>query len=265
VSPSLEGIGKYGDIMKENQKNSSKLRIMFLSLSVALVLTVTLVTMSLARPEYVEYSSENVSQDILILNEPGQIQKLAANWHPTEILNEVREVAMADQLREIFAKFPRRIGPAERAQLAEMLVVEGRRAGIDPLFLAAVIRIESAFYTGAISNKGARGLMQVMPATGQEVAQQIGLDWTGPDQLHDLHYNVRLGVHYLDELLDLYAGNYKLAVTAYNRGPHNVGFIVRRHGWLKPRFTEYFRKIQQTYRAYLRSIDGPNSAFLQLT
>jgi len=190
--------------------------------------------------------------DILLTSGIRSTETLATEFNPGEVLTEVGQNVLADSLETLFSKFPRRILPAERERLAKMLVEEGQRAGIDPLFLAAVIRVESAFYSGAISNKGAMGLMQVMPETG-------------PEQLHDLETNVRLGVYYLDQLLEMYKGNYKFALTAYNRGPTNVRFIVRRHGKLEARFTEYYRKIRQTYRAYLRSIDGLSSAFLKLS
>lgn len=256
---------KRGDIMKKKAYFSSRSSLAFTAAFV--VFGLTIVTSTLAGMGGSQRRSEGAGPagDILLTSGIRSTETLATGFNPGEVLTEVGQNVLADRLETLFSKFPRRILPAERERLARMLVGEGQRAGIDPLFLAAVIRVESAFYSGAISNKGAMGLMQVMPETGREVAGRIGLVWTGPEQLHDLETNVKLGVFYLDHLLDMYNGNYKFALTAYNRGPANVRFIIRRHGKLEARFTEYYRKIQQTYHAYLRSIDGLSTAFLTLS
>jgi hypothetical protein len=250
---------KSGDIMKKKAYSGHRSKLA--SVVAFVVLGLTIVSSTLASIGGEKHEVMRKAGDILLTSGGNSIESLAANFNPGEVLTEVGQNVLADRLEKLFSKFPHRILPAERERLAKMLVEEGGRAGIDPLFLAAVIRVESAFYTGAVSNKGAMGLMQVMPETGREVAGLIGMEWTGPEQLHDLEINVRLGVFYLDQLLEMYKGNYRLALTAYNRGPANVRFIVRRHGKLEPRFTEYFRKIQHTYRAYLRSIDGLGSVF----
>ncbi len=199
--------------------------------------------------------------DILVLNAPRSVDELVEHWHPTEVLGEIRSVILANQVKAVLSRYPRWIGPSGRESLANLLVAEGQRAGIDPLLLVALIWVESAFCNSAISCRGARGLMQVMPATGEEMARDLGLEWTGPDQLHDPEINVRLGAYFLKRLLDLYSGNYRLALTAYNRGLKNVRFIMRRHGFLRPEFTGYYCKVRRTYRRYLLSMREPVSAF----
>lgn len=87
--------------------------------------------------------------------------------------------------------------------------------------LMAIARRESAFYAGARSPVGARGLMQVMPATGAQVAAQLKTGHS--DQaLYDVEHNVLLGSAYYRQLLDRYGGNRVLAMAAYNAGPHRV-------------------------------------------
>ncbi|MDO8862829.1 transglycosylase SLT domain-containing protein [Haliea sp. E1-2-M8] len=87
--------------------------------------------------------------------------------------------------------------------------------------LMAIARRESAFYAGARSPVGARGLMQVMPATGKQVATQIKANHS--DQaLYDVEHNVLLGSAYYRQLLDRYGDNRVLAMAAYNAGPHRV-------------------------------------------
>jgi hypothetical protein len=201
----------------------------------------------------------------IFVNAQEKVEDRLANWQPRQIMNEIRRVVLLDVIKAVVSRYPTRIPPQKGERLAELLVEEGDRVGIDPLFLAAVIRIESAFSTEAISHVGARGLMQVMPATGEEVAAKIGIPWEGPDQLYDLEVNVRLGVYYLDWLLNRYRGSYVFALTAYNRGPTNLGIILRRDGVLKPQFKEYYQKIQSTYEAYIRHLARHRLVVLKTT
>jgi soluble lytic murein transglycosylase len=85
----------------------------------------------------------------------------------------------------------------------------------------AIARRESAFYPQARSPVGARGLMQLMPATGREVASSLGKRQASSD-LFEVEHNVLLGSAYYRQLLDRFGGNRVFALTAYNAGPHRV-------------------------------------------
>jgi len=89
-----------------------------------------------------------------------------------------------------------------------------------------VIRQESNFNRLAISSAGARGLMQVMPATAKAVAKQQGLRHSDDKLTAEPKHNVAIGSAYLQELLDRYGGSYVLAIASYNAGPGRVS------GWL---------------------------------
>lgn len=93
-----------------------------------------------------------------------------------------------------------------------------RRAGLDPAFVAAVALEESAFDPRAVSSAGARGLLQLMPATGAEVARSLGLRDFSAERLFDPETNLRLGTVYLRRLLDRYRASAP-ALAAYNAGP----------------------------------------------
>lgn len=86
----------------------------------------------------------------------------------------------------------------------------------------AITRQESIFNAMALSHSGARGLMQLMPATARGVSQKLGLPFTLGRLTSDPDYNVTLGATYIQERLDSYGGNAVLAVAAYNAGPGNV-------------------------------------------
>jgi peptidoglycan lytic transglycosylase len=93
--------------------------------------------------------------------------------------------------------------------------------GVPSTELMAIARRESAFYPQARSPVGARGLMQIMPATGKQVASSLGRSQRGLD-LYEVDQNVLLGSAYYRQLLDRFGGNRVFALTAYNAGPHRV-------------------------------------------
>jgi len=97
-----------------------------------------------------------------------------------------------------------------------------RLAQLDPLLVMGVIRQESAFNARAISRSDARGLMQLLPSTGQEIFQRLGLGAFREDVLFDPRMNVRLGTQYLARLVRAHQGNLILTLTAYNAGPTRV-------------------------------------------
>ncbi|MEM8561654.1 MAG: transglycosylase SLT domain-containing protein, partial [Pseudomonadota bacterium] len=87
--------------------------------------------------------------------------------------------------------------------------------------LMAIARRESAFHIQARSPVGARGLMQLMPATGREVASRLGAP-SSTARLYEVEHNVLLGSAYYRQLLDRFGGNRVYALAAYNAGPHRV-------------------------------------------
>jgi soluble lytic murein transglycosylase len=91
----------------------------------------------------------------------------------------------------------------------------------------ATIRQESAFEAQAVSRAGARGMMQLMPATAKAVAKSMGLPHSDHRLLSDPHYNIQIGRTYLGRLIDEFDGSYVLALAAYNAGP------ARARQWMK--------------------------------
>jgi soluble lytic murein transglycosylase-like protein len=98
--------------------------------------------------------------------------------------------------------------------------------GVDPWLMVALIRVESAGNPAAVSYLGARGLTQVMPATGSQIARELGVEWTGPQMLHDVETSVRFGTYYLSTLLERF-GDVHAAVAAYYWGPENIARRIR--------------------------------------
>lgn len=86
----------------------------------------------------------------------------------------------------------------------------------------ALVRQESRYDTEALSSAGARGLMQLMPRTAEEVARKAGISHQTAWLTARPGHNVELGTRYLDKLLKKYDGNYAMALAAYNAGPSRV-------------------------------------------
>ncbi len=89
-------------------------------------------------------------------------------------------------------------------------------------FLMAVSRQESEFNPQVVSPVGARGLMQLMPATAAETARKLGMRYDPNRLLTDPYYNATLGSHYLERQVSAFGGSYMKALAAYNAGPGRV-------------------------------------------
>jgi len=105
---------------------------------------------------------------------------------------------------------PRSAEPLTQAEMTQMLARAGEQHNIDADLLASVIKAESNGNALAVSRTGARGLMQLMPATASTLGVQ---DSFAPEQ------NIGGGTAYLDQLLTRYKDNIALALAAYNAGP----------------------------------------------
>ena len=88
----------------------------------------------------------------------------------------------------------------------------------EPAFMLAITRQESSFEPRARSAVGARGMMQLMPATAQGLARRMGVHYA-PALLEEADYNMRLGGVFLGSLVNHFSGSYVMAAAAYNAGP----------------------------------------------
>jgi hypothetical protein len=131
---------------------------------------------------------------------------------------------------------------------------------LDPYLITALIRQESAFDQDAVSPKGARGLMQLMPETAAAVARRLGLPPPGRRALADPELNIRLGTAYLGQLFGAYGGAVHRALAAYNGGKDAVAKWDRRFPNAAPdEFVEqisyretqgYVKAVMRNYRIY---------------
>ena len=133
---------------------------------------------------------------------------------PAAIVEEVKKIVEEEG---IFPKrswrFDETHGPIAKSKFDKIIIQAAKKFDVDVALVSAVIQAESDFNPRELSNKGARGLMQLMPATAERF---------GVFDSYDAEANIYGGVHYLHWLLDTFHGNADLAVAAYNAGEGNV-------------------------------------------
>jgi len=134
------------------------------------------------------------------------------------------------------------------------------RYQLDPSLVAAVIKVESGFQPEALSPKGARGLMQIMPSTAEWIAEMKGIETHCVDMLYNPSYNLHLGTWYLSYLLERFDYDLPKALAAYNGGQGQVKKWIEEDVWDGNQHTvknipfketrEYVRKVQWAHYRY---------------
>lgn len=102
------------------------------------------------------------------------------------------------------------------------VVTQAQQVGIEPAWAYGILRAESAWMSDAHSGANARGLMQLLPSTAEQVARRNGLPWRGADSLYQPIVNIQLGTRYLAQMAARFNNAPWLASAAYNAGPNKV-------------------------------------------
>ena len=158
-----------------------------------------------------------------------------------------------DYVRDVIGTYRTGLTQREEFKLASVIVEESRSYGLDPLLVLAVIQTESTFNNWARSNKGALGLMQLLPPTAKHVAGELSIGWDGAKMLFEPEVNVRMGIHYYSYLLKRFREDERVALAAYNRGPTALSRRLR-HGKSIPQ--RYINKVITNYERLKKSRDG---------
>lgn len=152
------------------------------------------------------------------------------------------------------------LAPEIRREVAGAIEEEALAAGFDPLFVVAVMAVESRFDHAAVSRRGARGLMQLRPRTFAWLKHKTRLQ--GPDAPTDNHaFDVRLAVRYLANLKGRF-GDRDLALIAYNAGPTKLRRFLRR-GNLPDALLRYPRAVNREH-GRLAAIFAPGTVAPEL-
>jgi len=148
------------------------------------------------------------------------------------------------EITGILERYSIDIDHVTRTELAEAIYEESARYNHDPKFILALIAIESSFRNGSVSEKGAKGLMQLMPYVAESLAQELGIEWNGDPTLFNPLLNIRMGIHYLSRLtLDF--NDVRVALVAYNYGPTYVKSLIDRKQRIP---SNYYHKVMTAYQ-----------------
>ena len=109
----------------------------------------------------------------------------------------------------------------------EIIIKYGQMHKVDPLLLAALIKTESNFEPRAESRKGAKGLMQITPSTGEWIAKTIGVNDYNEDMLFDPETNIMLGSWYIEHLTNYYKGSFELVFITGDAEMWTSGLKIR--------------------------------------
>jgi soluble lytic murein transglycosylase-like protein len=136
------------------------------------------------------------------------------------------------------------------SDLAAAVRSESETAGLDPVLVMAVIEVESAWETGAVSGRGARGLMQLRRVAQAVEEREAGI---APGDVHDPVHNVRMGVRYLARMVDDF-GDEDLGLMAYNTGPTRLLSYLLAVGEVPDSLWSYVRKVRREERKIRREM-----------
>ena len=158
-----------------------------------------------------------------------------------------REYLIA-RVRRVLHNYDARLSSEEQRNIIEAIMAASDEFKLNPALITAIIETESHFNIRARSYPGARGLMQVMPHTGREIAQKLGISWQGAKTLYQPAENIRIGTYYFAKMIKQY-GEVQKALIAYNEGPARVNYRLRRGYKLSLR---YQRKVMQAFEKHNR-------------
>lgn len=138
--------------------------------------------------------------------------KLAQLWHWDQVA--ITTLVKADYWDDLGLRFP--------VYYSNQVRDNAERHNLDPAIVFGLIRQESIFNKDAESAVGARGLMQLMPRTGMQIARDLKEKWQSDSSLFNPDVNVRYGAYYYKQLLRQFHGHFALAIAAYNAGSGRV-------------------------------------------
>ena len=169
---------------------------------------------------------------------------------PTEEL-AAEDTSEATEIAKAISACRSSLSKRDVASFTSIVRKESRKYGHDWKLILAIIRAESQFNIRARSNKGARGLMQVLPSTAKWLSPRLGLEYKGRDSLYDPEYNVKLGTYYL-HMMHRKFGDIEKAIAAYNRGPTG---LLRYLSQGKKLPCKYLEKVMAYYEELKSSSD----------
>lgn len=185
-----------------------------------------------SRADAAEAQIKELKRELAAVQASGFLEELA-DAREAERLGVARALGHAANM----------LPPDDQRRVLAAIVRAARKNGLDPLLLASVIQIESRFNPYAVSNVGARGLMQLMPDTASWLVDRQ----VRPEALYNGPMNIELGAAYLRQLMDRFDGDLSQALVAYNAGPAVARALVR-HSKAWKRLHQYPQAVLAEYQ-----------------
>ena len=181
----------------------------------------------------------NFSQSLVTPQQAPQNDVVPAN----DVIQLSYDKKVEEKIQQVISGYQMRMDPERIRQIPKSILAESKIYDYDPMFLTALIITESSFNTRARSNRGAIGLMQIVPTTGVAMASEKKMAWEGKPTLYNPQANIALGAYYLNKLHNRF-GDLDLALEAYNHGPTKLAKYLKR-GY-QP--TRYSKKVFKIYK-----------------
>ena len=171
----------------------------------------------------------------------------AAKSDPLTVMTEA-------QMEGLLAKVAKGLDSGLRARLANAVLTESSRGGLDPLFVLALVAVESRFRIQVESERGASGLMQLMPSTFAWIAGREPDIADDAAVMEDPVIDVRLAVRYFKWLEHRFPSRDE-ALMAYNAGPKRLA-QYKKAGEIPDSLREYPRRVMKEYQRFVRIVGG---------
>lgn len=141
-----------------------------------------------------------------------------------------------------------------------MIVEYSKEYNLDPYLVASIINVESKYDKDALSQKDARGLMQISPSTGKWASEVLGIENYSEDILFDPETNIRIGTWYLSTLFKEFNNNLDSVLAAYNAGSGNVNKWLNDENYSRDKTSlaiipfqetkDYLVRVKKNYKVY---------------
>ncbi|WP_421791795.1 transglycosylase SLT domain-containing protein [Hyphobacterium sp.] len=189
----------------------------------------------------IRFESRPVTRALRLLAEQNEDYFFRVfSYHFDDELEDAAESRLLAQLTQEYGYLRQGVRAAKAASYRWNILPEESYPVVDlppsgygdpePALSHAIIRQETEFDPRAVSGAGARGMMQMMPATARQTARRMGLPYRYESLTYDAEYNMRLGQYHLQEVIDEFDGSYILAMAAYNAGGHRARRWIQDYG-----------------------------------
>lgn len=145
--------------------------------------------------------------------------------------------------------------PDELSDLSHFILTKSKEYKMSPLFVLSLIEVESGYHPTIVSNRGAVGMLQLLPDTAKEVALNSGMVWTGPHLLENPKTNIDLGLRYMNTLKKQF-GNEEHTLTAYNMGPNALRLRLSKRQKVS---RVYFERVMDAFSDYQKKTQLPRA------